>query len=76
VDGTREGCAGRASDGQGVSSCFLWRYVEAAVVRRPDFRDRGFEGDGLGIGDVVAELGALAGLDDGGGDVEGANGEF
>lgn len=65
-----------AGDGQSVSGCFLGGYVEAAVVRGPDAGDWRVQGHGPGVGDVVTELGRLAGADGGGGDVESADSEL
>jgi hypothetical protein len=45
-------------------------------VRRPDVAGGGIESDGLGVGDVVAELCGFAGVDGSGGDVEAADGKF
>ena len=50
--------------------------MKAARMRGPDLRLRRIKGDGLGIGHVVANLRGFAAANDGGGNVEGADGEF
>ncbi len=75
-DGLRGGFSGGIADGEGIRSGFVGRKIEAAIVRGPDFPGRRVEGDGFGVGYVVAELRGLAAMNGGGGNVESADGEF
>ncbi len=76
LDGLGGGIAGSVGNGEGVGSGFFWGEIEAAVVRGPDFAFRRVERDGLGVGDVVAELGFFAAMDGRTGDIESAEAEF
>src|SRR5271156_848361 len=75
-NGLRGGFSGGVADGEGIGGGFVGRKIEAAIVRGPDFPDRGIEGDGFGVGYVVAELRGLAAMNGSGGNVESADSEF
>jgi hypothetical protein len=75
-DGLGDGFPRRILDRKRVGGGFSGREIQAAGVRRPDLAGRGIERDGFCVGDVVAELRGFAGVDEGRGDVEAADGEF
>lgn len=76
LDRLRERFAGSVGDGESVSGCFLWRKIETTSVRRPNGASGRIEGDGFGVGNVVAKLGGLAAMNDSGRNVESTDGEF
>src|ERR1700758_3228733 len=76
LDGLGNRFAGSISDGKGVSGCFLGRKFEAPVMRGPNLASSRIERDGLGIGNVVAQLCGFTPTDDGGRNVKSVNGKF
>lgn len=76
LDGLGGGLAFGVSDGEGVLGGFLWRNVEATGVRGPNFANGRVQSHRFCIGDVVAKLGAFAGVDGGRRKIESADGEF
>jgi len=63
-------------DGEGVGGGFPGRKIEAAGMGGPNLTFGWIEGDSFGVRDVVAKLSGLAAMNDGGRNVESANGEF
>jgi hypothetical protein len=76
LDGLGEGFAGSVGDSEGVGGGFFRRQIEATEMRRPDLTFGRIKGHGFRAGDIVAKLRGLAAMNDGGRDIEGANGEF
>jgi len=68
--------SGRILYGEGVGGGFPGGDVQAAGVGGPDVADRRIERDGLGVGDVVAELRGFPGVDGAWRNIEAADGQL
>jgi|SRR5271165_3675352 len=75
-DGPGGGLSGSVGNREGIPGGFFWREVDAAGMRGPDFAFGGIEGDGFGVGNVVAKLCLFAATNQRRRNINRTNGEF